>query len=245
MKDARLLPLRSPSPRHERSVGQPERRRLPGQLEDYVSKEVKLTPAQRAQLFAGKPVTRMLESEPSHEVSIFGAIWVNAPTARYVQLAQNVEEFEKGDNFRITKRISSPPRADDFTRLDLPDEDVVDLRTCRVGGCELKLSEAALTRVRKEIDWSKPTAEADAEALARRLALEYVNGYLEGGDARWRSTATRSVQRSSPANSSRWSIACRRSRSSCRISSNTCLGFPRQLSRTASRFSIGRKPSSD
>jgi hypothetical protein len=104
--------------------------------------------------------------------------------SRYVQLAHNVEEFEKGENFRITKRISSPPRIEDFARLDLPDEDVVDLRTCRVGSCELKLSEAALTRVRKEIDWSKPTAEADAEALARRIAFEYVNGYLEGGDAR-------------------------------------------------------------
>lgn len=163
---------------------QRESERLPGQLEDYVAKEVKLTPAQRAQLFAGKPVTQMLESEPSHEVSVFGAIWVNAPMSRYVQLAQNVEEFEKGKNFRITKRISSPPTADDFRRLDLPDEDVVDLRTCRVGSCELKLSEAALTRLRKEIDWSKPTAEAEAEVLARRLALEYVNGYLEGGDAR-------------------------------------------------------------
>ena len=158
--------------------------RLPAQLEEYLSKHVRLTPAQRTDLLAGKPVTRMLEADPSHEVSTFGAIWVNAPTARYVQLVQDVEQFEKGENFRITKRISSPPRADDFALMDLPDEDVADLRTCRVGDCELKLSEAALTRVRNEIDWSKPTAEADAEALARQLALEYVNGYLEGGDAR-------------------------------------------------------------
>jgi hypothetical protein len=158
--------------------------RLPAQLEEYLSKHVKLTAAQRSQLLAGKPVTQMLDADPSHEVSVFGAIWVDAPTSRYVQLVQNVEQFEKGENFRITKRISSPPRAEDFALMDLPDEDVVDLRTCRVGDCELKLSEAALTRVRKEIDWSKPTAEADAEALARELALEYVNGYLEGGDAR-------------------------------------------------------------
>ncbi len=158
--------------------------RLPAQLEEYLSKHVRLTPAQRTDLLAGKPVTRMLEADASHEVSIFGAIWVNAPTARYVQLVQDVEQFEKGENFRVTKRISSPPRADDFALMDLPDEDVADLRTCRVGDCELKLSEAALTRVRNEIDWSKPTAEADAEALARQLALEYVNGYLEGGDAR-------------------------------------------------------------
>ena len=158
--------------------------RLPAQLDEYLSEHVRLTPAQRTDLLAGKPVTRMLEADLSHEVSIFGAIWVNAPTERYVQLVQDVEQFEKGENFRITKRISNPPRAEDFAFMDLPDEDVVDLRTCRIGDCELKLSEAALMRVRNEIDWTKPTAEADAEALARQLALEYVNGYLEGGDAR-------------------------------------------------------------
>jgi hypothetical protein len=38
--------------------------------------------------------------------------------------------------------------------------------------------------VRREVDWSKPTAGAQAEALARQLALDYVNGYLAGGNER-------------------------------------------------------------
>jgi hypothetical protein len=46
------------------------------------------------------------------------------------------------------------------------------------------LSEASLNRARTEIDWSKPTARADAERLAKRLMLDYINGYLEGGDSR-------------------------------------------------------------
>ena len=44
--------------------------------------------------------------------------------------------------------------------------------------------EPTLNQMRKEIDWSKPSAKADAEALTRRLALQYVSGYLEGGDSR-------------------------------------------------------------
>jgi hypothetical protein len=157
---------------------------LPAQLDAYITKAVKLTPQARAQLQAGHPVTRLLDADPSREVAVFGAVWVNAPVAQYVAAVRNIEQFEKGENFRITKRISSPPRAEDFARMDLPDEDVVDLRRCRVGSCELKLSESALTRVQKEIDWSKPSARADAEALARKLALDYVSGYLEGGNAR-------------------------------------------------------------
>ena len=157
---------------------------FPAPLDAYLTKSVKLPPNERAQLLAGQPVTHMLDADPSREVAVIGAVWVNAPPSRYVAMVKNIEEFEKGDNFRITKKISSPPRAEDFTRMDLPDEDVKDLRTCRVGSCELKLSEAALTRMRKEVDWSKPTAKDQAEALARSLALDYVRGYLEGGNAR-------------------------------------------------------------
>jgi hypothetical protein len=157
---------------------------LPAQLEEYVARVVKLSDAQRAQLLAGKPVTWMVDADPSNEVAVFGAIWVDAPASRYVDLIQNIEQFEKGANFLITKRLGSPPRADDFAGMRLTDEDVADLRTCRVGRCELKLSEDALARARSEIDWSKPNVKAQAEALARRLAFEYVMGYLEGGDSR-------------------------------------------------------------
>lgn len=157
---------------------------LPTPLDSYITKVAKLTSAQRSQLLAGQPVTRLLEADPSSEVAIFGAVWVKAPMARYVAAVSDIERFEKGANFLVTKKISSPPRLEDFAALRLPADDVADLKACRVGSCELKLSEAALTRLRKEVDWSKPTAAADAEQLARRLMLEYVSGYLEGGNTR-------------------------------------------------------------
>jgi hypothetical protein len=157
---------------------------LPGRLDEYVTKAVKLPAAERSQLLAGRPVTSIMEAEPSSEVAVFGAVWVNAPVARYVAAVSDIEQFEKGENFRVTKKISSPPRIEDFAELKLPPEDLADLRTCRVESCELKLSESTITRLRGEIDWSKPTAANDVEQLARRLMLDYVNGYLEGGNAR-------------------------------------------------------------
>ena len=117
-------------------------------------------------------------------MAIFGAVWVNAPIARYVAAVKDIESFEKGDNFLVTKRISNPPRLEDFDKLTLPPDDISDLKTCKVGDCELKLGEAALTRIQKETDWSKPTATADVERAIRKLALEYVTGYLEGGNSR-------------------------------------------------------------
>jgi hypothetical protein len=157
---------------------------LPGRLEEYVAKVVKLPAAQRSQLLAGRPVTQIMDADPASEVAVFGAVWINAPVARYVATVSDIEEFEKGDNFLVTKKISSPPRIEDFAALKLPSEDIADLRTCRVGSCELKLSEGTIKRLRSEIDWTKPTAASDMEQLARRLMLDYVNGYLEGGNAR-------------------------------------------------------------
>jgi hypothetical protein len=157
---------------------------LPGRLDEYVMKFVKLPTAERSQLLAGRPVTRIMDADPASEVAVFGAVWVNAPMARYVAAVRDIEQFEKGENFRVTKKISDPPRLEDFAALKLPPEDIADLRTCRVGSCELKLSESTIKRLRGETDWSKPTATSDVEQLARRLMLDYVSGYLEGGNAR-------------------------------------------------------------
>jgi hypothetical protein len=157
---------------------------LPAQLDSYVKAHVKLTAGKHKQLLAGQPVTQHLDTDPAKEVAIFGAVWINAPMARYVTAVKDIESFEMGDSFLVTKRISDPPRLEDFDQLSLPPDDIAHLKTCKVGDCEVKVSEAALTRIQKEIDWSKPTATADVERSIRRLALEYVTGYLEGGNTR-------------------------------------------------------------
>jgi hypothetical protein len=84
--------------------------------------------------------------------------------------------------FKITERISAPPRLEDFSAMRLPNEDLDDLRSCRVGDCEVKLGEQALRRFRSEIYWSAPNARAAATALMQRLAFEYVTRYLKGGN---------------------------------------------------------------
>src|SRR5207342_2976772 len=95
---------------------------LPDRLETYIASSVKLTAAQRGQLLAGQPVTQLLEADPSREVAIFGAVWIAAPASRYIAALRDIEQFEKGENFLATERISSPPRLEDFDALRLPPE---------------------------------------------------------------------------------------------------------------------------
>jgi hypothetical protein len=156
----------------------------PSRVPEALNRFIRLTSTEQARLIRGEPVTRVLDADPSREVAVYGAIWVAAPMARYVAAVKDIEQFEKGDNFLITKKISRPPKLEDFAAMHLPPDDFEDLKDCRVGDCELKLSEAALARIRREIDWSKPTAAADVDRLMQRLAFEYVTGYLEGGNTR-------------------------------------------------------------
>jgi hypothetical protein len=158
--------------------------KLPERLALYLQKHAHLTPQEIQALQGGASVTKLMDSDPAKEVAVFGAVWIDAPPALYVAAVKDIERFERGGSFRVTKRISDPPRPEDFAAMDLPDEDLKDLRTCKVGACEIKLGEAALARVRKEIDWSKPTAHQDVKALVRKLAFDYVTAYLEGGNAR-------------------------------------------------------------
>jgi hypothetical protein len=157
---------------------------LPPVLESYVSKYVSLSPAERAALLNGGPFIKLLDGDQSKEVSLFGAIWIVASPGDYVRLVQDIEPFEHGGPIRITKRISSPPRPADFDALTLPEEDLDALRTCRVGDCDVKLSEDALLKLQKSVDWTKPTARADADAAMRHVVYEYVKGYTEGGNDR-------------------------------------------------------------
>jgi hypothetical protein len=157
---------------------------LPPALESFLIDEARVTASDRRVLLGGQPVVKLLDAEPDREVAVLGAVWVQAPAARYVERLKEVEEFERGGASRRVTRISDPPRLDDFAELTLGDRDFDDLKTCTVGNCVLKLGEDAVRTIRAEVDWRRATARADANAAFRRLALSYVEGYREGGNSR-------------------------------------------------------------
>jgi hypothetical protein len=164
------------------ATAQSGRFRFPGRLDGYLTNAVKLSTDERQRLISGAPVTKMLEADASKEVAVFGAVWIGAPIGRYVEAVKDIETFERGGGFKLTKRISAPPTLEDFSGLSLPAPDLADLRTCRVGDCGVKLGEEAIERFRTEIDWNAVTARATANRLMQQLAFEYVTRYLEGGN---------------------------------------------------------------
>jgi hypothetical protein len=156
---------------------------LPERLDRLLADVVRATAAERRQLHAGGPITVMLDGDPTRVVSVFGAIWINASPRSYVEAAQDIERFERGGKFRITRRISDPPRLGDFAALRLPSEDVADLARCRPGSCEIKLSQAALEAMHRRVDFRAASPHLQVDAFFREQMLDLTRRYRAQGNA--------------------------------------------------------------
>jgi PAS domain-containing protein len=157
---------------------------LPAALASFLADEAHASASDRDLLLAGEPFIKLLDADPAREVAVLGALWVNAPSTLYVQQLKRIEELERGRAFPITKRISEPPVPEDFAAMEMSGKDFDDLKGCKIGDCLVKLDAEAMRTLRAEVDWSRPTAKAEAAAVFRRLALQYVDAYREGGNAR-------------------------------------------------------------
>ena len=88
-----------------------------------------------------------------------------------VAVGLEVAERVAADMLQVTISPVSKLHGVEVGELRLPAGDLDDLRTCRVGSCEVKLGEPALRRFRTEIDWRAPDADAAANLKAVRAAL--------------------------------------------------------------------------
>jgi hypothetical protein len=155
---------------------------LPPRFDRYLSEVVRPTARERGHLLDGDPITKLLDTGDVSEIAVFGAIWIHASPERYVAAVNDIETYEHGGSFHVTRRISDPPRLEDFDALTLSPAEVRDLRNCRVGDCKLKLDRATLDALRSRVDFTKATATGDAEAVIRQHLFDEATAYRAGGN---------------------------------------------------------------
>jgi len=151
-------------------------------LEQFLRSRLGLTNQQIAAVRQGRPVAVALPTSADREIQVGGAVHVNAPADRLAAVLQDVERLESGAGFLRTRRLSDPPRLEDFNDLELPAEDVAALRKCHPGHCDVKLGKGAFDRL-AEVDWTARDVAAQVNVLARRVSLEYIDAYRKGGNA--------------------------------------------------------------
>jgi hypothetical protein len=139
-----------------------------------------LTPAEIDRVDGGGVVVKVVPTSVKNELAILGAARIRATSEFFLRMYRDIERFETG--WGVTKKLSDPPRLDEFGALQIPEEDWKSLRDCKVSDCELKLQETALVHLRSQVDWSDPGASQKVTDFFRERALEYAVGYLEGGN---------------------------------------------------------------
>lgn len=140
------------------------------------------TSAQILEVQRGRAISVSLPGSIDRELVAAGAVRIDAPAERLLEVLRDIQRFEQGTGFLATVRISEPPTLTDFGGLLLPPGDVSDLRRCVPGNCKVKLGRRAFAQL-AAIDWRAGDAEAQAQQFVRRMAFEALERYRQGGAA--------------------------------------------------------------
>ena len=108
---------------------------------------------------------------------------LDIPSDFFIEKVRDIVNFKKSDNVLQIGKFSNPPRLEDLADLTLDPVDIEAIRRCRVNSCDVKMSAAFIERFRKEVNWSAPDYRERVTTKVREMLLEYVQGYLHGGNA--------------------------------------------------------------
>jgi len=79
--------------------------------------------------------------------------------------------------------FNSPPRVSDLRDFSLDSSDLVAIRECKVGDCDIKLPATAIERVAQEVNWQSPEGEKQVTEMFKHMLVDYVGAYQMGGNA--------------------------------------------------------------
>lgn len=150
---------------------------------EFLRRQLGFSQPDIARASRGTPVARTLAAPDSHEIAVAGLVRIRVSPQAFLARFRDIASFKQGAMVLQVGRFSDPPRAEDLAALTFEDQDIAAIRSCRPGKCDVKLSSDAMQAFRAEVNWSAPDYREQASALGRRMLLEYVQRYLQGGHA--------------------------------------------------------------
>ena len=164
-----------------RVAGQTPAQSTPPWPERYLQ-SLGLGAAQLRAAAGGQVVVKLLNTEDNRDVAVFGMIAVPASRDAVVARALDVQGF-------IATRASrsgvfgNPPSAADVRDLAFDRSEYRDLRKCRPGDCDFKLSASVMRSFVDSVNWSAPNAKAQADERLRSAMLHLIADYRSRGNA--------------------------------------------------------------
>ena len=141
-----------------------------------------LGPSQLAAAANGQAVVRLLKTDDNRDVAVSGVIAVRAPRDAVVAYALEGRAFISAEPIRFGV-FSHPPTAADVRQAAFDNSEYKDLRKCRRGDCDFKLTAASMQSFSTGVDWSSPNAKPQADERLRAGLLQLVTDYERHGNA--------------------------------------------------------------
>jgi hypothetical protein len=132
---------------------------------------------------SGKAVAQVVEPCAPDEVFVFGAVYVEASPERYLELASDVDTLRKLPGYLAIQSFSDTPQLSDLEGFSLENQDIEELKNCKVGHCDVQLPTEVMEGFKQSIDWSAPDVADRVNHLARQMALQALLDYRRGGNA--------------------------------------------------------------
>jgi hypothetical protein len=150
-------------------------------LFEFLIRSVRLCEDDLRALKAGDAVAIEVPSSPGNELSLFGAVRVDAPLRSYLAREGNPLFFET-EMVQAWGQFHDPPTEEDLKDLTWPAEDLEALPECLPGNSKIKLPPGYLEQLQPFI--GDKTLLADrANVLLRRTLIDYLNSYRRHGNA--------------------------------------------------------------
>jgi hypothetical protein len=156
---------------------------LDPRVSEVLTRDLKFSSGELAELRRGKGVRHSLESHTPGEVAMVGAVLVNAPKAAFFARVRDIARFKRGPSVLQIGRFSQPPAPDDLAALTVDTTDF-NVRACRVGDCAIRLSADVIRAFEQEIDPKAADAQAHGAALFKQMLFQDVAAYASGGPGR-------------------------------------------------------------
>jgi hypothetical protein len=137
---------------------------------------------QIAAIRSGKAVAKVIESPTPDEVYVFGSVYVEATPESYLKLASDIDALRKLPSYLAIQSFSDPPQLSDLEGFTLEEQDITELKNCKTGHCEVQLPTEAIEEFQQSINWSAPDVADHVNRMARRLALQALLEYMQGGN---------------------------------------------------------------
>src|SRR5215470_4950085 len=149
------------------------------ELDAVLSRDLRFSPAELADLQQGKLVRHTLPPAAPDEVGVVGAIRVQGSRDRLMAAYRDIVSFKKNEAVLAIGRFSDPPDRSDLDALTTNRDDL-DLRGCKVSDCDIRLPASEIQRIASAVDWRRSDADAQAAGLFKQMLFTHVHSYMTG-----------------------------------------------------------------